>query len=400
MKITDEPFEVGMLHPKIVHDLERPSTRIAGWGSTAVNKSERNAMKKIAAEEREAIRTAIRLDVDDELAEWVYSRALVDDARCNEHIILKALKEFNLPFPKFWVEFPDNPAFEAPFAPLTPEARTTVKGSVVGCLVEEIKRYDREKGVMGDGFSFQFYDTMAGNSGYGIDIYRPGVTSRWANTLDKELQRGTRPAVHIKDEEIMRVSEVGTVAFGLFGPNDGPMDTNGMDHDSPVWQMFRGVDIIEKRMYWCEHIDLNGHDFTIGTFDGVVSSMRCQGMWLRFVIMAINTLNYPWVAREKVMGVANQKSSTPRIVPRNDYYRLKIKLPKDFVEEVQPSKPRQRPYGTALHRVRGHPREYKNPDGSIRKTIWIDSFERGDEKYGVIVKDYQLVKDLDKDDDK
>ena len=99
MKITDEPFEVGMLHPKIVHDLERPSTRIAGWGSTAVNKSERNAMKKIAAEEREAIRTAIRLDVDDELAEWVYSRALVDDARCNEHIILKALKEFNLPFP-------------------------------------------------------------------------------------------------------------------------------------------------------------------------------------------------------------------------------------------------------------------------------------------------------------
>ena len=178
------------------------------------------------------------------------------------------------------------------------------------------------------------------------------------------------------------------------------MDINGLDHGSPVWQMFRGVDIIEKQMYWCEHIDLNGHDFTIGTFNGVVSSMRCQGMWLRFVIMAINTLNYPWVAREKVMGVANQKSSTPRIVPRNDYYRLKIKLPKDFVEEVKPSKPRQRPYGTALHDVIGHERVYKNPDGSIRKTIWIDAFQRGDAKYGVIVKDYQLVKDLDKDDDK
>ena len=79
---------------------------------------------------------------------------------------------------------------------------------------------------------------------------------------------------------------------------------------------------------------------------------------------------------------------------------MKIKLPKDFVEEVKPSKPRQRPYGTALHDVIGHERVYKNPDGSIRKTIWIDSFERGDEKYGVIVKDYQLVKDLDKDDDK
>ena len=400
MKITDEPFEVGMLHPKIVHDLERPSTRIAGWGSTAVNKSERNAMKKIAAEEREAIRTAIRFDVDDELAEWVYSRALVDDARCNEHIILKALKEFNLPFQKFWVEFPDNPEFEAAFAPLTPEDRTTVKGSVVGCLVEGIKRYDREKGVMGDGFSFQFYHSFAGNSGHGIDIYRPGVTSRWATQLDKAWQEGKRLPHDVKSEEYMRVSEVGTIAFGLFGPNDGPMDINGLDHGSPVWQMFRGVDIIEKRMYWCEHIDLNGHDFSIGTFDGVVQSMRCQGMWLRFVIMAINTLNYPWVAREKVMGVANQKSSTPRIVPRNDYYRLKIKLPKDFVEEVKPSKPRQRPYGTALHDVIGHERVYKNPDGSIRKTIWIDAFQRGDAKYGVIVKDYQLVKDSDKDDDK
>lgn len=44
------------------------------------------------------------------------------------------------------------------------------------------------------------------------------------------------------------------------------------------------------------------------------------------------------------------------------------------------------------HEVRGHWREYKNPDGSVRKRVPVKPHERGDKHLGVIEKTYKVEK--------
>lgn len=102
-------------------------------------------------------------------------------------------------------------------------------------------------------------------------------------------------------------------------------------------------------------------------------------------------LNYPWVKTETSLVTNMKKSKAPSIVPRDSYYRCRIQLPKpDGVDIRDVGEARKEYYGKRLHKVRGHWRKLRTPEGIVRKRTWINEHRRGDHKLGVINKDYVL----------
>ena len=70
-------MQIGELHAKVVHDLDRPKVRVPDFGITAKDRVESQRFKKIAAEEQKAIRLARRFDVDPKLSDYVYSKPVM-----------------------------------------------------------------------------------------------------------------------------------------------------------------------------------------------------------------------------------------------------------------------------------------------------------------------------------
>ena len=86
-----------------------------------------------------------------------------------------------------------------------------------------------------------------------------------------------------------------------------------------------------------------------------------------------------------------KKGRSPKVTPRDSYYRCKIKLPKPDGVETRQLEPRDDAYGKRLHQVRGHWRVYRDEYGDFVKRTWIREHRRGDPKLGVVLKDYVLT---------
>ena len=102
-------------------------------------------------------------------------------------------------------------------------------------------------------------------------------------------------------------------------------------------------------------------------------------------------LNYPWIAQGANPIREIKEGRSPKVTPRDSYYRCKIKLPKPDGVETRQLEPRDEAYGKRLHQVRGHWRVYRDEHGDFVKRTWIREHRRGDAKLGVVLKDYVLT---------
>ncbi len=322
-------MQIGELHAKVVHDLDRPKVRVPDFGITAKDRVESQRFKKIAAEEQKAIRLARRFDVDPKLSDYVYSKPVMQ--REDERLIAGVMTEARGPFKTMWIEFLDE------------------DGEVVGCLQEDF----------GHEISFQFFKDGK-FCDRGVTIQRQ-ASAMWVGRLAKNNES------HLEKS----FAEQNSIqAFGVKCELSQTTDTD------PYLRLIRSTDLVRKEMY-CRSEDSFNEDFH-------------PGRLIRFVTMLMITLNYPWVTHEKVGVLQRGKGKNPRIVPHDSYYRCRIELPKDSIDMREPVEPRDEFYGKRLHQVRGHWRVLRNDDGSFRKRTWIGQHTRGDSKLGVVLKDYHL----------
>lgn len=109
-----------------------------------------------------------------------------------------------------------------------------------------------------------------------------------------------------------------------------------------------------------------------------------------FALLAMN--NFDWIIESPVARETKVRGINQRLQPRNRHYKIEVKLPKEKQLVAGIQKERTEDFGVAKHQVSGHYRTYRDKITRIPyKEIWIDSFTRGDEKYGIVTKDYALT---------
>jgi hypothetical protein len=109
-----------------------------------------------------------------------------------------------------------------------------------------------------------------------------------------------------------------------------------------------------------------------------------------FALLAMN--NFDWIIESPVARDTKVRGINQRLQPRNRHYKIEVKLPKEKQLVAGKQKERTEDFGVAKHQVSGHFRTYRDKITRIPyKEIWIDSFTRGDEKYGIVTKDYALT---------
>lgn len=376
-------MEVGELHDKVVYELNKPFVRIKGFGQDSKekgyeyksSKSDRKRFKKEVANECAIIKhIARRFDIDNELLRYITPK--VDDLGLNPTKICNQIENIKLPFPVMWIEF---------------KAKFNGVPQVCAVLVTE------KHTEFGTRF-FNFY-SEAGYFPVGYKIYTDAIDKvRREKTPIETARESTKYSLEEKEDfyEWHRRS-VSNEVYGLPHPSYVNDFENIANCDESLWESFA-----HEKFRYEKLVDLSSiasMDHYTGTVNSVTEEIMGKGFltaMMRIALVAIETLNYPWVQTEKKMRVVGKKSKTPRIVPHDHYYKAKILLPKEEVVEIERNQPRKEHYGMRQHQVRGHWRVLKNEFGEVRKRIWIDSFVRGNPKLGIVYKDYVLEGDKQK----
>jgi len=203
-------MELGELHAKVVHDLDRPKIRVPNFGITAENKDQYQKFKKIAEKEQKTIRLARRFDVDPKLSEYIYSKPIMQ--REDQLLIAGIMAEVRGPFKTMWIEFLDE------------------NGGVVGCLQEDF----------GYEIGFQFFKEGEFLD-RGVVIHRESKAQWIVAALKEEL---FLPRHSLETFGISRYSFTG---------------------DDPYLKLLRSTDVILKQMYSSEFGSVN-EDFNPGRF--------------------------------------------------------------------------------------------------------------------------------------
>jgi len=184
------------------------------------------------------------------------------------------------------------------------------------------------------------------------------------------------------------------------GPTEKPLSEVGIRH---VSLLMYGVDFQNEPLSEAcsDYLDLLhnsrlhqirevfGNEYTDKAFENFVEPWAPYYVRISWEILRV--LNYPWVVREQARFERSKKGRSPKVTPRDSYYRCKIKLPKPNGVETRQLEPRDEAYGKRLHQVRGHWRVYRDEHGDFVKRTWIREHRRGDAKLGVVLKDYVLT---------
>ena len=110
---------------------------------------------------------------------------------------------------------------------------------------------------------------------------------------------------------------------------------------------------------------------------------------LRFLITAMAMLNFTWISADPAQRSDQKKIINGKVVPRNEYRRLRIGLPpKEMEKKIRGVLSGRMP--SRQHDVRGHFRKM-----SSGKRIWIHAHVRGDPSLGIIRKEYVLDKETE-----
>jgi hypothetical protein len=110
---------------------------------------------------------------------------------------------------------------------------------------------------------------------------------------------------------------------------------------------------------------------------------------LRFLITAMAMLNFTWISADPARRSDQKKIINGKVVPRNEYRRLRIGLPpKEMEKKIRGVLSGRMP--SRQHDVRGHFRKM-----SSGKRVWIHAHVRGDPSLGIIRKEYVLDKETE-----
>ena len=110
---------------------------------------------------------------------------------------------------------------------------------------------------------------------------------------------------------------------------------------------------------------------------------------LRFLITAMAMLNFTWISADPARRSDQKKIINGKVIPRNEYRRLRIGLPPNEMEKkIRGVLSGRMP--SRQHDVRGHFRKM-----SSGKRIWIHAHVRGDPSLGIIRKEYVLDKETE-----
>tara|TARA_Y100001968_G_scaffold4115_1_gene3635 strand:+ start:1549 stop:2778 length:1230 start_codon:yes stop_codon:yes gene_type:complete len=402
-------MEVGELHDKVIYELNKPFVRIKGFGQnsnrkgviTNFKKADRKLFKKEILEEYNTLKYyARRFDIDGELERYIAPRR--EELRRNPTKICNLVENTKLPFDFMWIEF------KSEYTNLLRPERSQ-KPKVIAIAVNKAPHepnnmffhFYHEDGyfpigykIYGEGEETALQNMMNDSS---LSMIEREDNYRQHSALHSKFVYGMPPPDHYDIDEQWADSQeqLSRKAFHKRGylPSSGVAPKFGRD----LWESFAHEKFRYQKLL--DRTAIFNIDYYMGTVNKVTEELMevaYLGMMLRFALVAIETLNYPWVQKEQKMRVVGKKSKTPRIVPHDHYYKAKIVLPKEEVVEIERNTPREDFYGMRQHQVRGHWRVLKNEFGEVRKRIWIDSFVRGNPKLGIVYKDYVLEGDKQK----
>lgn len=136
--------------------------------------------------------------------------------------------------------------------------------------------------------------------------------------------------------------------------------------------------------------NLDDYGFLLGDVDALVPTVAAStDMYeddIRMLAWLFSELNFAW-HEVKPIGKPTRKNRAHNLInPTIDLKTIEIELPKPKGIVLRPKTPSEDGC-RKLHWVIGHMRRYK--DG---RTVWIKPYQRGDAKYGEVIKDYSLKK--------
>ncbi|MBP82235.1 MAG: hypothetical protein CMO61_00120 [Verrucomicrobiales bacterium] len=369
----------GDLYQHVMYALRKPEKRILG-----AHKPEKPDAGRMLHEVLNGrLKTSRKFDIDDALMDEVFKQSSWAELTQNEgnlpvklmtRNIVEAQSELRLPFKHCWLEF-SGVNFNKHMGSL---------GWSGGYVILE----DQPK---------TYVPFLTDSTGEKKNIYqfeRIGV-------LLTEHHDGQIDAYCFHD-----FSEIDKVYVSMLGRSfktesrRPPVDLDIYNHMSLLMygMNFQGEPYAEAsdgylemlRSVGCIHMEeLFGKEYTKQVFE------QFKEAWVPYLIRlsweTLRVLNYPWIAREQKRFERSKKGRSPKVTPRDSYYRCKIKLPKPDGVETRQLEPRDEAYGKRLHQVRGHWRVYRDEYGDFVKRTWIKEHRRGDAKLGVVLKDYVLT---------
>jgi len=356
----------GDLYQHVLHALRNPDKRILG-SSKGTDPNSARALFKLF---NNRLKTARKFDIDNALLERVFQEpSWAELTKDNGHLPIKTItrnvveaeQELRLPFKDCWIEF-DAKTYNAQVADLDwSVGRVGLENEGDRKLFE----FERAGVFLSEKYNGQ------------IDIHLFFSLDGDDRIYMAMLGRSFRNPVLEKPLTDVALRHISLLNFGVDFQYEPPSEA------------YDGYLELLNRTRITEMMEVFGDEYTAKAFENFVEPWAPYYVRISWEILRV--LNYPWVVREQARFERSKKGRSPKVTPRDSYYRCKIKLPKPDGVETRQLEPRDEAYGKRLHQVRGHWRVYRDEHGDFVKRTWIREHRRGDAKLGVVLKDYVLT---------
>jgi len=355
----------GDLYQHVMHALRNPEKRILG----ATKGTHPDGPRVLSKTFGNRLKVARKFDIDDALLERVFQEpSWAELTKDNGNLPIKTItrnvveaeQELRLPFKDCWIEF---------------NAKT---------YNAHVSDFDWATGLVG----------VSGTVDRLFEFEKAGIflTEKFDGQIDMHL------FFSLDGDNRIYMAILGRSVRN--GPTEKPLSEVGIRHVSllmygvdfqnePLSEAYSGyLDMLHNsRLHQMREVF--GDEYTDKAFENFVEPWAPYYVRISWEILRV--LNYPWVVREQARFERSKKGRSPKVTPRDSYYRCKIKLPKPNGVETRQLEPRDEAYGKRLHQVRGHWRVYRDEHGDFVKRTWIREHRRGDAKLGVVLKDYVLT---------
>ncbi len=366
----------GDLYQHVMHALRNPEKRILG----ATKGTDPNGPRVMSKVFGNRLKVARKFDIDDALLERVFQEpSWAELTKDNGNLPIKTItrnvveaeQELRLPFKDCWIEFSAK-TYNAHVASFDwAEGKVGVSDQPnkadPACGVTLNKLFEFEKAGI---FLTEKFD---GQIDMHLFFSLDGDNRIYIGMLGRSVRSGPTE----KPLSDVALRHVSLLMYGVDFQNE------------PLSEAYSGyLDILHNSRIH-EMRQVFGDEYTDKAFKNFVEPWTPYYTRISWEILRV--LNYPWVVREQARFERSKKGRSPKVTPRDSYYRCKIKLPKPDGVETRQLEPRDEAYGKRLHQVRGHWRVYRDEHGDFVKRTWIREHRRGDAKLGVVLKDYVLT---------
>ena len=360
-------MELGELKQEVIHAVQKPFIRLEGPNEYWHPPGWKSAMKKQIREITNKIQNSVVYEISNEILEYLESSVLKGNQRQLYQAMLNARpRHYNQ-----WIEYDLGHLYEGQSI----HAHHVHATNHVGIL-KNGRLAGRKNVARGDVFSFDHFYDYQGEKKVATHFHS-AKTCLWSENGRHVNQSSTG-----KTDQQRREDEAHSNALWFLG--DGHAEL------SP--------DMLTLLDRWTGGVN-NFIADTPENNQGVITSDEINKNRYARLIAMLSLMNYDWfIEQPKDLGIQGRRFRQ-EVVPGDAHHRIVLKLPKTKGRVIVPKMPRRsEPYGVKKHEVSGHERKYRDSHGNVYKTIYIKPHWRGDERLGIITKDYVVEKD-DKEED-